>query len=253
MKSSQKDLEIIFSQLGLESDEMRVYQSLLELENASIRKVAEHCGINRGTTYDILKILVQKGLVSTVKSGQRERYTAESPEKIFTLLQDKRKELWQAQELAKELVPEMLARSAQPQGKPLVRYYEDDDGVVAILKDVLQTCRILERPEYVAYSSRPLRQYLYRKFPQFTERRVEEGIEVRVIAVGEGGDKAPHAERKWLAEPADGTMSSYMIVYGNKVAHISISENLTPYGVVIEDSGVASMQRILFENIWHRL
>jgi HTH-type transcriptional regulator, sugar sensing transcriptional regulator len=253
MKISQNSLEILFLQLGLKAEEMSIYQSLLEIDNASIRKVAEHSGINRGSTYELLKTLVEKGLVSTIKTGQRERYTAESSEKIFLLLQDKRKELWQAQELAKELVPEMLARRAQPQGKPLVRYYEDDVGVVAILKDVLQTCRVLEKPEYVAYSSRQIRQYLYRKFPNFTDKRVEEGIEVKVIAVGEGGDKAAHAERRWLDEPTDGTMSSYMIVYGNKVAHISISENLTPYGVVIEDAGVASMQRTLFENMWRSL
>jgi hypothetical protein len=48
----------------------------------------------------------------------------------------------------------------------------------------------MDQPEYYAYSSRPLRQYLYRKFPHFTEQRIAEGIAVKVIAIGEGGDPA---------------------------------------------------------------
>jgi len=253
MKDYQNKLKLVFRQLNIGEQETNIYVALLAHENVSIRRIAELTGINRGTTYELLKQLVQKGLLNTKRMGQREYYAAESPEKIMTLLQDRRKELWHAQQAAKELVPLLQANSVHPSGRPLVRYYENDEGVVAILKDVLQTCRILERPEYVAYSSKPLRQYLYKKFPQFTERRVQEGISVKVIAIGEGGDDALRAERKWLTEQLSSDISSYMIIYGNKVAHISISEDLTPYGVVVEDAGVASMQRNLFMSMWQQL
>jgi sugar-specific transcriptional regulator TrmB len=187
------------------------------------------------------------------KSGEREYYSAESPEKVYDLIRDKRKELWRTQQQAQKLIPELLAKKARPQGRPLVKYYEDDEGVVTILRDVLHTAGQLEVPEYYAYSSKPLRQYLYRKFPQFTERRVNEGIAVKVIAMGEGGDPAGVSERKWLAEPEAGEISSYVLVYGNKVAQISISSDYTPYGVVIEDAGNAAMQRLLFERLWQIL
>lgn len=253
MKEYQSELKLIFSQLDVSEQELAIYTTLLKNDNASIRHIATLTGINRGTTYDLLKQLVVKGLLSTKQVGQRDYYAAESPEKILTLLQDKRKDLWQAQQAAKDIVPLLLADTVHSEGRPLVRYYEDDEGVVTILKDVLQTCRVLENPEYVAYSSKPLRQYLYRKFPQFTERRVQEGISVKVIAIGDGGDDAPQSERRWLRESDSNVTSSYMIVYGNKVVHISISEDLTPYGVVIEDASVASMQRTLFMNIWQQL
>ncbi len=251
MNEYHNELIQIFKQLDVTEQELAIYTALLKNDNASMRHIAALTGINRGTAYELLKQLVVKGLLSTKRVGQRDYYTAESPEKILTLLQDKRKDLWHAQQKAKDIVPLMLADTVQPTGRPLVRYYEDDEGVVTILKDVLQTCRVLEHPEYAAYSSKPLRQYLYRKFPGFTEKRVQEGISVKVIAIGDGGEDAPQAERKWLKDTDDGT--SYMIVYGNKVAHISISEDLTPYGVVIEDDGVATMQRTLFMNIWHKL
>jgi sugar-specific transcriptional regulator TrmB len=234
-------------------NEAMTYAALLELDSTSIRSVAAHTGINRGTTYEALKNLVNIGLVSVKQQGQREQYTAESPDKIFDIIRDKRRDLADASEAAKSIVPDLLARKAGEQGRPLVRYYEGDAGIVTILKDVLQTCRDMKRPEYYVYSSQKVRQYLYRRYPQFTDRRIAEDIKVKVIAVGEGGDEAPKSERKWLTNPPQSGISSYTIIYGNKVATISIATDDTPYGVVIEDAGAAAMQRLLFKQLWNTI
>lgn len=250
MTTDKMTVQKLLMELGFSHTEAETYWALLNLETVSIRKVSERSGINRGTTYEAIKRLILAGLVNTRRSGQREYFTAESPEKIYDIIRDRRKELWQTQQIAQAYIPTLLAKKARPQGRPLVRYYEDDEGIVAILKDVLQTCGQMQQPEYYAYSSRPLRQYLYRSFPEFTERRIREGIAVKVIAVGEGGDPAAVSERKWLAEPDEIDISSYTLIYDNKVASISISDDNTPYGVVVEDAGAAAMQRLLFERLW---
>lgn len=243
----------IFAELDLSEAAAHTYLALLELDSISIRKISAHTGINRGTTYEILKQLLAHGLANVHTSGKREYYFAESPEKIFDLIRDKRKELLMVQKMADDIVPKLKANSMRSDGRPVVKYFETDEGVVTILKDVLQTVSKLECPEYYVYSSKPLRQYLYRKFPTFTDRRVDEGISVKVIAIGEGGDPAASSERKWLTEPDEYDVSSYTIIYGNKVAQISISNDLTPYGVVTEDAGATSMQRLLFDRLWRVL
>lgn len=253
MQDGRFTVQKLLLELGFSPAEAETYWALLNLDSVSVRKVATYSGINRGTTYDAIKSLRAHGLAVTRKAGEREYFSAESPEKIYDLIKDRRKDLWQSQQRAQKLIPELLARKAQPQGRPLVQYYEDDDGVVAILRDVLQVCAKLDTPQYYVYSSRPLRQYLYRKFPEFTQRRIADGIAVQAIAIGEGGDPAEQAERKWLPEPADGSVSSYTLVYGDKVAHISLADHVMPYGVVIEDAGTAAMQRLLFEQIWQQL
>jgi sugar-specific transcriptional regulator TrmB len=246
-KSSVLDLLL---GLGISRNEAITYIALLSMESVSIRKVADVTGINRGTTYEAIKSLVTQGLVSVRQTGKREYYTAESPERIYDIIRDMRRDLLDASNTAKDLIPNLLAEKASSAGRPLVRYYQDDDGVVTILKDVLQTCRQLSEPMYHTYSSNYVSQYLYRKFPAFTERRIAEGIFVKVIGVGEGGEMAAESERKWLANPPAERVSSYTIIYGNRVAVISISKDETPYGVVIEDSGVANMQRLLFDQLW---
>jgi len=253
MNDDKLTIQKLLRELDFSEAEAETYWALLNLETVSIRKVAAFSGINRGTTYDAIKNLVTAGLVHARKSGEREYFNAESPEKVYDLIREKRKELWRTQQEAQKLIPELLAKKARPQGRPLVKYYEDDEGVVTILRDVLQTCGQMDDPKYYAYSSRPLRKYLYRKFPQFTERRIQEGISVQVIAVGEGSDSEGLSERKWLPEPSGGEMSSYVLIYGDKVAQISISNDYTPYGVVIEDAGNAAMQRLLFAELWQTL
>ncbi len=76
---------------------------------------------------------------------------------------------------------------------------------------------------------------------------------VEAIAVGAGGDEAPKAARKWLPDPENVNISSYTIIYGAKVATISIADDNTPYGVIIEDNGAAGMQRLLFDRLWETL
>ena len=250
MSDDKVTIQKLLQDIGFRPVEAETYWTLLQLESVSIRKVADKSGINRGTTYEAIKALVQAGLVIVKKVGSRERYTAENPEKIYDLIRDKRKSLWKSQQEAQKVIPEVIAKHARPEGKPIVKYYEDDEGVVTILKDVLQTVPRLPDPEYYVYSSKLIRQYIYRKFPRFTERRIEEGIYVKVIAVGEGGDKVDSSERKWLLSQNDERLSSYTIIYGTKVAHISISRDYTPYGVVIDDAGTANMQRLLFDQLW---
>ena len=253
MNDDNEAIITLLTELAVPENEAVTYAALLRLESTSIRKIAAETGINRGTTYDALKKLTTLSLVSVRQNGKREQYTAESPEKIYDLIRDKRRDLVDVSETAKKVVPNLLAQRAGQQGHPLVRYYEGETGVTTILKDVLQTCRMLNKPEYYAYSSSLVRSYLYRKFPQFTERRVAEGIGVKVIAVGAGGDEAPKSSRKWLPDPPQGGISSYTIVYGAKVATISIAADDTPYGVIVEDAGAAAMQRLLFEQLWATL
>jgi HTH-type transcriptional regulator, sugar sensing transcriptional regulator len=253
MSAINNEVIELLRSLDVSNNEAETYLALLQNNSTSIRKIAAITGINRGTTYEALKKLLAIGLVSVKQNGKREQYTAESPEKLYDIIRDKRRDLLDASTMAKRLIPQLLSHTASTSGQPLVRYYEGDEGIAIILKDVLGTCSLLEDRLYYAYSSGPIRQFLYRHFPQFTERRIASEIRVKVIAVGEGGEIAEKSERKWLSNPPEGSVSSYTLIYGNKQAMISIAKDDTPYGVVIEDAGATSMQRLLFEQLWARM
>ncbi len=239
--------------LGLKPAESNIYLSLLENGPDSIRGIAAQTNINRGTTYESLKVLITRGLVSFNQKGERKKYIAENPDKILELLEDKKREMAKLDREAQTVIPALQALSYHRGDEPFVRFYEDDEGIATILRDVLATMTASKTQEYYVYSSRPIRQYLYRSFPNFTRRRIKEGIFVKVIAVGEGGDPAETSERKWLAAPSDEHVSSYTLIYGTKIAMISVAADDTPYGVIIDEPGAAAMQRLLFTQLWNKL
>lgn len=253
MKEEDKDFMPILESIGIDGETQHIYLALLKDGSLSIRRLSALTGINRGKTYEILKRLVALGLVTFKRSGEQRRFAAETPLRIYDLIEEKKQELAHVEEQAEEIVPALLALGKRLDGKPVVRFYEDDEGVVAILRDVLATVGKLPKKEYYAYSSRPLRHYLYRKFPNFTRRRINEQIFVRVIALGEGGDPAELSLRKSIIEPSNPELSSYILIYGTKVATISVSTDAVPFGVVIDEPGVAATQKLLFERLWESL
>ena len=84
--------------LGLSDREVTIYLSLLESGPVSIRDIAAASGINRGTTYETLKSLAQKGVVSYFPRGKRRVFMAEDPERLITLAESKQHALAEALE-----------------------------------------------------------------------------------------------------------------------------------------------------------
>lgn len=243
----KQDLDL--SQLGLEPRDNRVYAALLREGVSSIRHIASATNINRGSVYESIKRLVDIGLVSYQQNKVNRKYFAEEPQKILSLIDQRRDELDEVEQRAKKIIPDMMNEAAyMPFAN--IRFFEDDEGVALILRDVLDTVGQLEKKEYYAISSKPIRQYLYGRFPNFTKQRISKNIFVKVIALGEGGDPVKVASRRWLDTASGVNPSSYTIIFGNKVATVALNDNHNPYGIVIEDEGVAEMQRLVFESLW---
>lgn len=241
-----------FSKLGLSGRDSRVYVALLRDGVSSIRTISDATGINRGSVYESLKDLMAAGLVNFQQSNVNKKYFAEDPARIFDLIKQKRSELDEIEEATKQIMPSLLSASAYiPYAN--IKFYEDHDGVAIILRDVLETTGHLDNKEYYAISSKIMRQYLYKKFPNFTKQRIKQAIFVKVIAVGDGGEEAKVSARKWLPATVTTQPSSYTLIYGNKLAIIALNDNLNPYGIVIEDAGVSQVQKLVFEQLWSTL
>ena len=239
-------------QLGLDDREIAVYRALLRLGPVSIRDIAEAAGINRGTTYETLKQLASKGVVNYLPRGKRRVFQAEEPEQLLALGERRQQALSLAMDqLRKEVIPE-LKQSRAKFSPGNVRFYEGDDGVELVLRDILDSAGRDPERGYSVISTKTLREHLYRPFPNFTRQREERGISVRVIAVGEGGDEAEYAERKWL--PAgDATDASYIAIYPPKVAMITLADRNYPVVVIIDSAAIASTQQLLFDTLWELL
>jgi len=245
------ELKELLKDIGLVDKEAQVYSALLPLGSASVRTLAEKTGINRGTVHDSLLALEVKGLVLSERRGSKRRFLVRSPEDILKALRSQKKKIEATEKKVEEALPTLLSFYAKEGGRPSVEYFDSNEGIRLILKDVLSTVSRLAEKEYVLYSSKSMRSYLYKLFPEFTREKVKLGIKTKVIALGEGGDpkNIKLAERKWL----DSDAPAYVLIYGPKLALISVAEDNTPFGVLIRDEKIAQTQRIIFDNLWVRI
>ena len=242
----------ILKNLGLDQREISTYLVLLKLGSASIRDIATQTGINRGTTYETLKGLAGKGIVSYFPKGKRRIFSAEPPEKLLQLAEEQRQTMdITIEEMKTRLVPE-LNRLKPDFSAGNVRFYEGDSGIEFVLKDILNTVAQQQEREYSVFSSKLIRQHLYRPFPNYTQQRIRKDIRVRVIAIGEGGEDAELSERRWI--DAKGRMdASYIAIYPPKVAMISLGSRNFPVAVVLDSPEIAAAQQIIFETLWNTL
>jgi sugar-specific transcriptional regulator TrmB len=241
----------LLQKFGFSDKEIRVYLALLKHGPLPVRKIAAATDINRGTTYDILKSLKEQGLVSYYHQATHQYFVAEDPERLNDLLTEKQRVLENARQELQATIPELRSMREVGGGKPVVKFYEGANGIRTILLDVLDTMEQASIKEYCVYSSADIRKYLYEKFPDFTEHRIKRKIAVKIIALGEGGQELGMDERRWLTQK--GGAPTYIIIYHNKTALISVTEDKTPLGIIIEDAGLAQTQKFLFENQWQTL
>jgi len=90
------ELEILpleLRKLGLTEKQASVYLTALELGYTSIQKIAQKANISRPTTYEIVKSLKQKGLISESKDKNKRYFIAESPDKLLGILKIEKKEI----------------------------------------------------------------------------------------------------------------------------------------------------------------
>ncbi|MBI2889070.1 MAG: TrmB family transcriptional regulator [Candidatus Liptonbacteria bacterium] len=239
--------------LGLNPKEAAVYLSLLSLGPTAIRKIAEHAGINRGTTHDALKALQSRGLVSYYHKEKRQHFVAEEPKALVNLLLRRKQDIATTEAAIKEIIPELSSLSRAAGSSPTVKYYRGYAGLRTILEDVLDATEALPAREYAAYSSSTIRPYLYHKdaFPAFTEERIKRKIAMRAIGIGPGGDIHGKDERKWLTKEEGAP--TYTLLYAGKVAMISVNQNGAPHGLIIEDPGIYKTQFLIFDALWNSL
>jgi sugar-specific transcriptional regulator TrmB len=239
----------ILKKLGLDDKELKVYLKLLEYGASSVRNLAELAELNRGTTYDVLKSLQERGLVSFYHQETKQKFVAEDPEILLDVLKKQSEDLEKQAEKISEIIPELKSLQDKEGHKPVTRFYEGKIGVRKILQDVLDS--LGQEDEYYVYSAKVASEDLRSAFPDFTQKRIKAGIKVRSISLAAGGNLHGLDERRWLG--TDDESATFIILYKNKSAYISRDLSGGPVGVIIENRMIYETQKLIFLRLWNSL
>lgn len=244
--------EFDYRTIGLEPRDKIVYEILYKLEKVSLRAIAQATGMNRGTVYEVVKKLTSLGLITFTQAGERRQYSAARPEVFLSLIREKRDQLQQLEGAASDYITSLESRRPVPGAGYFASFYEGEEGVAAILRDVLQTTADLQEKQYCVFSSDRASSIIYNRFQGFSRQRVKRGIFVRVISDRPPREKVVMAERRQLSAGHQ-FLNGYTLVYGDKTALVSVNDTNMLSAVVITDNGVANMQRLIFQQVWDSL
>ena len=235
--------EQILKEYGLSDNEIKVYIASLSKGTSKVNEISKKAGLLRTTTYEVLKSLVEKGLVSYAIKSKVRYFEAADPNKLVRILEEKKEKI-------KSILPELEFLKQSVTEKPTIEFYEGKEGLKTILDDIIET-----RPkEMLQLGSSKIFEALNFYFPTWIKRRVKARIharilqeKVQVIKELKKRDKKELREIRFL--PKNFRINTHTQIYGNKIAILTLNKEEL-IGVIIENKDIVETQRSLFGELW---
>ncbi len=248
------------AQIGFSKSESKVYLELLQIGPQAVSIIAKRLGLNRSSTYTLLRSLEKKGLVSSYVNGNLQFFTANDPNCLIGFLDRKCRTFdYYRNEMLSMVDTFRALAEARVEKKPIVRYFDGLEGVKAIMDDVIDS----GAKEYMAYLcldkwfESGLKGFLL----DFKNRRAKDrGISLRAIApdlpevrdfFDSNYDFFDDLTQVFYVKDLSnlGIFENGLNIYGDMVSIIHLNGG-SGFGVVIESREIADMQRAIFEMAW---
>jgi len=237
----------ILTKLGLTGNEAKIYLALLELGSTAAGPLIKKVGMHRAAVYNLLDLLIDKGLVHYVKKAERKYFEAHDPERLLEFLEEKKQELNKQEQELKDILPELQLKRKLVQDSQEGTIYKGKKGLKSIFEDVLKE----NQPFYVFGATGKFKEILSAYFIHWHHRRAKLKIPLKII-YNESVRKERRAEElrlaqiKYLSQPY--TAPSTTLVYGEKVVIVNWSAE--PLAFLIRSKEVANSYHLFFKMMW---
>lgn len=236
------------AQIGFSKKESEVYISLLKLKDCSITQVVQDTGMAKTTTYDTLSSMQKMGLVSMWRKNGVRYYSAESPNRLLKIQEEKIEKM-------KDLIPELRLLSEDGKSVPSAKLYTGREGAKAVLEDVLEHSKLTKVKSIIAYIRPDFIKYFPKVSREWIKTREQLGIHFRIIRpefetgdINEGYENNNFRETRKLKDEQE--IKSSMYIYGNKTA-LFFMDNQKIYSLIIESEPFSSIFSSFFNVIWN--
>lgn len=117
-------------ELGLDDNEANVYTACLAEGSSKVQDIAKRSGLIRTTVYGILKSLINKGLVSTVKKNNKLFFQAVPPRELLNIWEQKKEKL-------SLIIPQLEKLRSTIPCLQKVEFFEGRSGVKTVVNDII--------------------------------------------------------------------------------------------------------------------
>jgi len=249
-------LEIVLQRIGLSEKEAKVYLATLELAESSVQNIAKKAGVNRPTAYVILEKLMGLGLASTLQKGKKTYFVAQSPSELENILKEQVSEIEHRKSELEGVMSQLHAIYNANSEKPVVRYFEGADGLLAMDRYGYGQDKMEKDSEILSITPIDIiEEHFGSRRKESVKERAGRGIKSRTIYTHKDGEIPSATNKEELREgvflprdkfPITGTIGIYPN-WGMKLYYFDPSK---PHGVVIESKELAQNMKLLFELAW---
>tara|TARA_Y100000310_G_C20685833_1_gene818910 strand:- start:542 stop:1303 length:762 start_codon:yes stop_codon:yes gene_type:complete len=234
--SSFRDLE----KLNFTVNESKVYLTLLKIGPSMAGAIAKEAKLDRSSTYNALKLLTERGIVSTIHETKRSIYVPSNPKKILDYFQEK-------EEIAKRIIPSLEQQYKTKKEKGSFLFFQGYKGLKTVFQDILDN--VGKNEEYLVMSSEGLfteRMPYYA--PIFRKRKLSKKIKTKMLLREDREKKTKSKHTEYRKLPSDVISPASINIYDGKVAIFMWKE--TPEAILIEDKDVSQTFKNYFNFIW---
>ena len=231
-----RDLE----KLNYSVNESKVYLTLIKLGSSLAGKIAKEAELDRSSTYNALKALIQRGVVSTYHENKRTIYVPENPSKILNYYQEK-------EEIAKKIIPKLEQQFAFKKQNSAVKLFQGYKGLKTVFQEILDSTNKGET-YYVMGSEGYFTKKMPYYAPIYRKRKELKQVKTKVL-IREGRDKRKKNKYSdYRKIPSDVESPATINIYGDKIAIFIWDE--PPQVIVIENKNVNKTLENYFKFMW---
>ena len=243
------NIEKILNQYGFSENQIIVYLCLLKHTDISAFYIAKETHLPRTSVYHILDMLVNQGLASSWKKNNVNYFTAESPNRLIKILEEKK-------DMIKTILPEMLNMKGLGSLSPAAKLYTGIEGMKIVWDDILETLEQKNIKKLYAISHPKILESLPKYFPEWIKRREKLGIYAYMIMTDSEETKkmnfGSNSYRETRLLPSDSPIRGTIDIYGDKIAFFSTKDNKL-YSIIIESDSISEVLRQFFLSTWQLL
>ncbi len=245
MSTSLKSLQ----KLGLSEKEARLYLVSLETGPATIAKLAQKSGVKRGTIYEFLGEMIDKGVFEISISGKRKLYCGVEPKKLKRMIDKQRK-------ILDSLIPDLSLLASKGTERPKIKFYEGKDGLLSAYYEILNSPK---GEEILGFSTFKGVYEIFSKIEinNYIKKRVAKKIKEKLIMPTDEhmhnhlADNKKELRETIMINRKNFPINNEINIYQDKVVIISLGEEKV--AVVIESKQIAQTQRAIFNLLWKSL
>jgi len=247
----------VLKKIGFNEKESLVYIQLVRMGSLSASVLATKTEINRTTVYDIIEVLVKRGLISSFQKNGITYFKALDPRELINYIEREKiehiKELDKQQKIIKDILPELISLENPESTKPKVTFFEGEKGMRQAYEDTLTSSE-----EILAYANvEEMHKGLPNFFPEYYERRgIQKNIHIKCIAPDnkmsvERQKKDKSENREMILIPKERyEFSPEINIYDDKVLIASWKEKMA---IIIKSKEIADFHKKMYKLSWNLL